>query len=86
MFVGENVSLTMNLEESERRAQEYVKKRLEPTSMETLSARYDKKSEEFAITFRLTDKFGAKREVRVRYDKDGILTGYELKQEKKDRY
>jgi len=76
----------MNLEESEQRAQEYVKKRLEPTSMETLSARYDKKSEEFVITFRLTDKFGAKREVRVRYDKDGTLTGYELRQEKKDRY
>jgi hypothetical protein len=76
----------MNFEESERRAQEYVKKRLEPTSMETLNVRYDKKSEEFAITFRVTDKNGAKREVRVRYDKDGAQTGYELKQEKRDRY
>ncbi len=76
----------MNLEESERQAQEYVKKRLEATSTETLSARYDKKYEEFVITFRIIDKFGAKREVRVRYDKDGTLTGYELRQEKRDRY
>jgi hypothetical protein len=84
--IGEDVALTMNLEESERRAQEYVKTRLEPTSMETLNARYDKKSEEFTITFRVTDKNGARREVRVKYDKDGTLTGYELKQDKKDRY
>lgn len=76
----------MNFEEAENRAQDYVKKRLEPNSVETLSVRYDKKSEEFVVTFRITDKQGAKRQVRVKYDKDGTQTGYELKQEKRDRY
>jgi len=76
----------LNLEEAEEKALEYVKKRLEASSTETLNGRYYKQSEEFVITFRITDKNGIKRDVRVRYDKDGTRTGYELKQEKRDRY
>ncbi|OFX16723.1 hypothetical protein A3K71_03135 [archaeon RBG_16_50_20] len=76
----------MNFEEAESRGQDYVKKRLEPISTETLSVRYDKKLEEFVVTFRITDKQGAKRQVRVKYDKDGTQTGYELKIDKRDRY
>lgn len=76
----------LNFEEAESRAQDYVKKRLETESMETLSVRYDKKAEEFVVTFRITDKQGAKRQVRVKYDKEGTQTGYELKLEKRDRY
>ena len=78
--------MALNFEEAESRAQDYVKKRLEPNSTETLSVRYDKKSEEFVVTFRITDKQGAKRQVRVKYDKEGTQTGYELKPEKRDRY
>ena len=51
-------------------AGDYVKKRLDANSVETLSVRYDKKSEEFAVTFTVTDKQGVKRLVRVKYDKD----------------
>jgi hypothetical protein len=80
------VLLGLNFEEAESRAQDYVKKRLDSIAVETLSVRYDKKSEEFVIAFKVTDKQGAKRQVRVRYDKDGTMTGYELKQEKRDRY
>ena len=76
----------MNFEEAESRAQDYVKKRLEPTATETLSVRYDKNSEEFIVTFKVTDKQGAKRQVRVKYDKEGTQTGYEVKTEKRDRY
>jgi translation initiation factor IF-2 len=76
----------LNLEEAEEEGKEYVKKRLEPTSFETLNCRYYKQSEEFVITFRVTDKNGVRRDVRVRYDKDGDQIGYELKQEKRDRY
>ena len=76
----------MNLEEAEEKGKEYVKKRLEPTSFETLNCRYYKQSEEFVITFRITDKNGIRRDVHVRYDKDGNQIGYELKQEKRDRY
>ena len=78
--------MALNFEEAESRAQDYIKKRLEPTSMEILSVRYDKKSEEFVVTFRVTDKQGAKRQVRVRYDKDATQTAYEIKQDKRDRY
>ena len=76
----------MNFEEAESRAQDYVKKRLEPNSIETSSVRYDKKSEEFVVTFNVTDKRGAQRQVRVKYDKEGTQTGYEIKPEKRDRY
>ena len=76
----------MNFEEAEEKGKEYVKKRHEPTSLETLNCRYYKQSEEFVITFRVTDKNGVRRDIRVRYDKDGNQVGYELKQEKRDRY
>ena len=76
----------MDFKEAESKAEDYVKNRLGTTSMETLSVRYDKKSEEFVITFTVTDKQGAKRLVRVKYDKDGIQTGYELKKEKGGSY
>jgi len=72
----------LDFEEAERRAEDYVKKRLDAKSVETLSVRYDKNSEEFTIAFTVTDKQEVKRLVRVKYDKDGTQTGYELKKDK----